>query len=360
MIIVDAHEDIAWNRANYQRDYTRPVAESRAREKDTEVPAKVGQTMLGWPDWLEGNVGIIFATLYVSPCRHRYGGGLCYHDEFEAHQLYGEQLDFYHQLVTDHADKFYLIQSRADLQAGLLAWKQARPDQRRIGLVLLMEGAEGVRQPAELAQWVARGVRIIGPAWSATRYAGGTGEPGPFTALGRELLAEMARLGVILDISHLTDAGMLEAGRDYPGPLIASHCNTRALIPANDTGFRHLPDDIIHRVAARGGVIGIVMPNDFVKNGAKLTDPKAWVTLDDVVNHIDHISRLVGHTRCIGLGSDFDGGFGLEHVPAELHSVADLPRLGEALARRGYPTTDIEGILGGNWLDLLRRALPPV
>jgi membrane dipeptidase len=360
MIIVDAHEDIAWNKANYNRDYTQSVAQTRDREKDSSVPKTVGQTMLGWPDWIKGNVGVVFATLYVSPCRHHYGGGMCYHDEFEAHRFYREQLQFYHQLVAEHPDKFYLIKSRADLETGLSVWEQTAPTQRRVGLVVLMEGAEAVRHPAELADWVERGVRIIGPAWSGTRYAGGTGEPGPFTALGRDLLAEMARLGVILDISHLTDEGMLEAVSDYPGPLLASHCNARALIPDNDTGFRHLPDTVISRVAARDGVIGIVLPNDFVKNGAKLTDPKAWVTLDDVVNHIDHMSQLVGHTRCIGLGSDFDGGFGLEHAPAELCSVADLPRFEEALTRRGYSAAEIEGILGGNWLNLLRKALPQV
>jgi membrane dipeptidase len=260
-------------------------------------------------------------------------------------------------LVTRHADKFYLITSRAELERGFTEWAAALPEQRRVGLILLMEGADGVRQPEELAYWFEQGVRIIGPAWTGTQYAGGTGEPGPFTPAGRVLLQVMAQLGLILDLSHLTDEGVEEALASYPGPIMASHSNARVLLLSNQPE-RHLSDQTIRGLAERQGVIGVVLPNDFVKNGITLADPKSKVTLADVAAHIDHMSRLVGHTNHIGLGSDLDGGFGREHVPTGLDSVADLPRLGETLAERGYSPSQVEAIMGGNWLSFLRRVLP--
>ena len=358
MIIVDAHEDLAWNMLSFDRDYTRSVAQNRAREATGPVPGFVGQTLLGWSDWLEGEVGLIFATLYATPARRaRPWARRVYHTPEEAHWLLREQLQLYQDLVATHADKFYLVTGRAGLETGLAEWAASSPGPRRVGLVLLIEGADGVRQPDELPYWFEQGIRIIGPAWTGTQYAGGTGEPGPFTDAGRVLLQRMAELGLILDISHLTEAGVEEALALYPGPIIASHSNARALLPDN-APERHLSDPTIRRLAERQGVIGVVLPNDFVKNGVSLADPRRLVTIDDVVDHIDYMSQLVGHISHLGLGSDFDGGFGLERVPTGLDSIADLGRIGEGLAKRGYTLAEIEAILGGNWLNFLRRTLP--
>jgi membrane dipeptidase len=359
MMIVDGHEDIAWNMLSFGRDYTRSVAQIRADEAGTPIPERVGQAMLGWPDWIEGNVGLAFATLYACPTRHRTEGrGTQYYDSIEeATHLYQAQLDLYDQLVARHADKFYLITCQADLVTGLAEWKNRPPQQRRLGLVLLMEGAEGVRDPGDLPDWFERGLRIVGLTWASTQYGGGSNEPGPLTDRGRELLTVMARLGMILDISHLADEAVDEALERYPGPVIASHSNVRALLPDNFPE-RHLRDQTIRRLAARRGVMGVVLPNDFVKNGVQLIDSRHLVRLDDVIDHIDYMCQLVGNARHVGLGSDLDGGFGLEQTPTGLDSVAHLAVLGEALARRGYTMADIELILGGNWLNLLRWALP--
>ncbi len=358
MIIVDAHEDLAWNMLSFGRDYTQSVAQTRLREANTPIPGYVGQAMLGWPDWIAGQVGVIFATLYASPARRaRPWATQYYHQAEEAYQLLQAQLRLYQKLVTDHADKFYLISSRADLRAGLVDWAGLAQDRRRVGLVLLVEGADGIRQPSELPYWYEQGVRIIGPAWAATRYAGGTAEPGPFTEAGRALLQSMAELGLILDLSHLTDEAVEEALDRYPGSIIASHSNARALLGDNDPD-RHLSDRTIRCIAARQGVIGVVLPNDFLKNGVRLSDPRSRVTLVDVVAHIDYSCQLVGGVGHIGLGSDLDGGFGLEHVPSGLDSVADLPRIGEALDKRGYNSAEVEAVLGRNWLNLLERTLP--
>jgi membrane dipeptidase len=225
-------------------------------------------------------------------------------------------------------------------------------------MVLLMEGADGVRTPQELERWYDAGVRILGPAWSGTRYAGGTREPGPLTQDGRTLLEIMAALGMILDLSHLSEQGTLECLERFPGTLIASHSNPLARIPSHDKPERHLSDLCIRQIAAREGVIGTVLGNHFLMDGWTPAQGRGAVTLDDVAACIDHVCQVVGDARHVGIGSDFDGGFGLNKAPSGLDSIADLRFIGDALRARGYAPDDIEGILGVNWLRLLRRGLP--
>ena len=341
---------------NFGRDYSWAVADIRAKERATDIPGRIGEAMLGWPDWLDGQVGVIFATLYATAasCHACQWDVPTYSTSAEAYAIFQDQLAAYHRLLDSHPDKFYLIKTRADLEAGLTGWTAGR---RRLGLVLLIEGAEGVREPEELEAWFAQGVRVIGPAWQTTRYAKGPGEAGGFTSEGRRLLKKMADLGIILDLSHLSDDAVKEALVDFPGTLIASHSNARALLPHSQPA-RNLTDAMIRDIAAREGIIGIVFFNEFVKDGFKMGDPREQVGLADVIAHIDYMAQLVGHTRHIGLGSDLDGGYGLADSPTGLDSIADLGRIGEALDRRGYAVEDIERILSGNWLRLLRETLP--
>ncbi|MDX1522527.1 MAG: membrane dipeptidase, partial [Anaerolineae bacterium] len=280
-----------------------------------------------------------------------------YNSREEAHQIYWGQLQCYHRLVEEHPDKFYLIQTQADLTAGLTWWEQ-EPGHRRVGLVLLMEGAEGIRHPDDVGLWFEQGVRIIGPAWGKNHYAGGAGDPGPFSGAGRDLLTRMAAYGLILDLSHLAEVAIYEALADYPGPIVATHSNARALLPSVATPQRHLKDEMVRQIATRGGVIGLNLFNPFIKDGVKIGDPRNLVSVDDLIDHIDHYCQLVGHANHLGLGSDLDGGFGLNDVPTGIDSIADLPRLGEALNKRGYSATEVEAILGQNWVNLLQRTLP--
>ena len=360
MIVIDAHEDLAWNGLTFGRDYTLSVAETRAREMGTETPIHNGHTLLGWPEWITGRVAVVFATLFAAPARRRHGpwDTQCYADAEEAYELYRNSLDFYWRLADEHPDKFCLIRRREDLQQVVDAWQCEEPGETRVGLVILMEGADGVRRPAELPEWHEAGVRILGPAWSGTRYAGGTGEPGPLSDDGRALLDVMADLNMILDLSHMTEEGVLEALDRYQGSVIASHSNPLAHLPHSIKPERHLSDQVILRIAERDGVIGIVPFNPFLKDGWSPSDGRQAVTIDDVIVHIDHICQVVGDAGHVGLGSDFDGGFGADKVPLGLDSVADLRLIGDALSARGYDSGDVEAILNGNWLRVLNRALP--
>jgi membrane dipeptidase len=360
MIVVDSHEDIAWNCLTFGRDCTLPSAVTREREAGSAAPIHNGQELLGWADWLLGRVAVVFATLFVAPLRRQAGPWetLCYADSGEAYRLYHTELDFYHRLVDDYPEKFRLIFTASDLEAVLAGWKGEDLRDRRLGLVLLMEGADGLRQPAELEEWFEGGLRILGPAWAATRYAGGTREPGPLTDEGRLLLDAMADLGMILDLSHLAEAGILEALDRYPGTIIASHSNVLALLPGYPFPERQMTDLAIRRLVEREGVIGIVPYNRFLRAGWNLPDGRQGITLDHVTAHIDHVCQIAGDARHVGLGTDFDGGFGLEALPLGLDSIADLRFIGDALMARGYSPPDVEAVLGGNWLSLLRRALP--
>ncbi len=359
--LVDAHEDIAYNILNFGRDYTRAAVDTRRHEAETGsiAPQHTGDTLLGWLDYQRGRTAVVFGTLFVTPIRRSLGDweNQRYRDFEEAHRLYSAQLDVYHKMADQHPDKFRLVGSRADMEAVLSHWADASAESHPMGLVPLMEGAEGVRTPSELEEWWERGVRVIGPAWAGTRFCGGTRDPGPLTDEGRELLDAMAGVGFTLDISHMDPLSALQSLDRYEGPVIASHANAAVLLPGYD-GNRLLPDTVIRRLLERGGTIGVVPYNKFLNLEWKHGDRREDVPLDAVAAQIDYICQMAGDALHAGLGSDFDGGFGLDSVPAGIDTVADLQKLGPLLAAKGYNQDAVAAVLGGNWLRHLEMNLP--
>jgi membrane dipeptidase len=268
------------------------------------------------------------------------------------------QLDVYRRLADEHSEKFRLIRSRAELDEHLGLWQQPAPTVGRpLGIVLLMENAEGVRDPDELAEWWELGLRIIGPAWSGTRFCGGTHEPGPLTKEGHALLEAMADLGFTLDLSHMDRQAALQALDRYPGPIIASHANPLRMLKGSDSN-RHLSDEVIDGIFARDGVIGVVPYNPFLKTGWRESDGRQAVAIESILDHIDYYCQRAGDARHVGFGSDFDGGFGVQRVPAGIDSIADLQKLAPILEARGYNTDDVAAVFGGNWIAHLRKTLP--
>jgi membrane dipeptidase len=358
LIVVDAHQDLAYNVLAFGRDYRRSALATRAQEKGGPVPAANGSCMIGLPELLAGNVALVFGSIFVLPARRAASAlDIVYHDVQEAHTQGMAQLDVYHRWA-DEEPQIALVGSRIDLDAVLATW-QAEPteegaDTRQVGIVPLMENADPIRQPAELEFWVERGVRIVGPAWSGSRYSGGTGEPGPLTDLGRELLELMAELGVGLDLSHMAERAAREALDRFEGILLASHSNPQAIVP----GDRHMSDPLIRGIAEREGVIGIVPFNQFLRADWRRGDRKELGTLIDVVRAIDHVCQCVGDVQHVALGSDSDGGFGAESVPAEIDTVADLQKIGAALGEQGFEQDHIAAVMGGNWLRLLGALWP--
>jgi membrane dipeptidase len=268
MLIVDAHQDLAWNMLTFGRDYTRSAAETRRLETGGEAPLRNGDTLLGWQDYQRGRVALVFSVLFVTPAHRREAWEtVFYRDADQAHSLYRAQLDLYHRLADKHADKFRLLQQRDDLDELLAHWgrpeldiaagegegngrdpqHQAEVDSKPghpVGLVTLMEGAEGVRQPSELDEWWQLGVRLIGPAWAGTRFCGGTREPGPLTKEGYDLLEGMADLGFVLDVTHMDEWALMQALDAYPGAIVSTHANAQWLLKDEDSN-RHLSERAI-------------------------------------------------------------------------------------------------------------------
>ena len=375
MLIVDGHEDLAYNMTTFGRDYTRSAADTRRIEAGGENPVHNDDTVLGWPEYQRGQVAVIMAVLFVAPKRRSAGPfeSQHYSDYSQAHHLYSAQSDAYHRLTNDHPDKFSLILDQKDLHEVVETWKQAeevRPQSAKdqasldepnqgtpVGLVVLMEGAEGVREPAELESWWQRGVRLIGPAWAGTRYCGGTREPGPLTKDGYALLEGMADFNFILDLTHMDEAAVLQALEAYPRQIVASHSNALALLKGAE-GNRHLSDRVIQGILERDGLIGVVVYNGFLKAGWKKGDRREEVTLQHIVAQVDYLCQMAGDSQHVGIGSDMDGGFGLQSMPTGIDTIADLQKLAPLLSEKGYSTDDIAGIFGGNWLKRLNQALP--
>lgn len=359
--IIDAHEDLAWNMLTFGRDYTQDARVIREREHKTRAiaPQVNGDTLLGWPQYQEGGVVVVFATLFVAPRRAQSGAWdiLVYDTPEEAVAWNLKQWEAYRRLVETHPDMFTLITTRPQLEA---LWKRALQDleaEHPVGLVLLMENAEGIQVPEEdVPQWYARGLRIIGPAWRGTRFCGGTGEPGPLTEEGRRLLRAMAETGMVLDISHMDEEAALEALDTYPGLLIASHANPKT--PARAESNRFLSDRLLQGLLERDAVIGIVPWNRFLDATWQASDGKAAISLRKVAEMVDYICQKAGDARHAGLGTDFDGGFGLQQTPAEVDTIADLQRLADIFREWGYTEADIRGILAENWKRILDTALP--
>ena len=230
----------------------------------------------------------------------------------------------------------------------------APPDDAPIGFILSLEGADSIVTLGHLERAYAQGLRAVGPAhYGPGTYAQGTHATGGIGPRGRELLAEMQRLGIILDATHLCDESFWEALEAFSGPVWASHNNARALVPDP----RQFSDEQIRALIERGAVLGAVLDAWMMTPGwirGQTTPESAGLKLDRLVDHIDYICQLAGNARHVGIGSDLDGAFGREQCPADLDTIADLAHLPQLLAARGYPEADISLIMHGNWIRFLQ------
>ncbi|NPV85513.1 MAG: peptidase M19 [Anaerolineae bacterium] len=362
-LIIDAHLDLAYSALSFGRNYHLSSAEIRALESQMHFAASPGQCVLGYPDFRRGGVALVCSTLFASP--HRYieyeDEKIYYRDAHEARVWFEKELKYYAELSDSSLGHFRIVRSKAGLKDLFVCWEKSLAHQSEnnlpVGIILLLEGAEALGDLAELEDYWRQGVRIVGPVWAGIRFCGGTYEHGGFTAEGYRLLEMMADLGMILDIAHMTDRSAQQALDKYPGGVIASHANSRKVL-RGELGERHLTDEVIKRLAMRDGVIGVIPGNSFLRPGWKRGDDRRLVTLNDLIAHIDHICQIAGDARHVGIGTDFDGGFGYPAIPLEMQTIADLQKLEPELTQRGYSPEDIAAIFHGNFRRCLEAYLP--
>jgi len=362
-IILDAHQDLAYNMLALGREYRRSALTTRQLEVGKPFMAWTDDALIGWPEYMQARIAFVFSTLFAAPARSvspEKRDSQIYDSLDQAHHLYKQQLLAYHRLCEQSPEQFSLIRIQADLKSHLDKWQNASQDetpQLPVGLIPLMEGAEGILSLDELPMWWDLGVRIIGLAWRGNRYTGGTKEPGPLSPAGKELLDAMAEQGFVLDVSHMDEEAALQAVDRYPGTIIASHANLARLVEGYQ-GNRLLTNKLLNALLERDAVIGVVPCNSFLRRDWQQNGGKASVSLKLAAEHIDAICQQAGDSKHAGLGTDFDGGIGLQSVPAEINTIADLAKLNTFLAEMGYNQSEIEDINYRNFLNMIQSVLP--
>jgi membrane dipeptidase len=349
MLIADAHLDLAMNALEWNRDLSRPIVEIRAREQHLTDKPDRGRGTVSFAEMRAGGVGLAVATQiarYVAPGNPLSG----WHSPEQAWATTQGQLAWYRAM--EGRGEIVQIRDAAGLDDHVRRWDGRGP----IGYILSLEGADSIVTLAHLERAYEQGLRAVGPAhYGPGVYAQGTNAAGGMGVRGRELLREMERLGIILDATHLSDESLRDALDHFHGPIWASHSNCRALVPHT----RQFSDDQLRELIARGAVIGAAFDAWMLVPGwvrGQSTPEGAAVTLERVVDHMDHVCQIAGNARHCMIGSDLDGAFGREQCPADVSTIADLARLPDLLRRRGYSEEDVRAVAHGNFLRFVRAA----
>ncbi len=353
MWVFDAHLDLSMNALEWNRDLTQTVAAIREREKGQTDKKDRGHGTVALPDMRRGKVGICVATQiarYVKPTNNLQG----WHSAEQAWAQTQGQLAWYRAM--EERGEMVQITDADGLNRHVNIWANNPAATAPIGYILSLEGADSILAPAQLEKSYEQGLRALGLShYGPGTYAQGTAHTGGLGPRGKQLLSEMDRLGIILDATHLCDESFWEALDSFHGSIWASHNNCRALVP-ND---RQFSDEQIKALVDRGAVIGGVLDAWMLVPGwqrGETTPESSGVKLEHLLDHMDHICQLTGSANNIGIGTDLDGGYGLEQSPGDLDTIADLQRLPNMLVARGYSPEDIAGVMNGNFVRFLKNA----
>ncbi|HEX2460809.1 MAG TPA: dipeptidase [Vicinamibacterales bacterium] len=319
MPLIDGHNDYPWalKEANAERDLNKLDIRMPQPKLHTDIPRLRA-----------GGVGGQFWSVYV-PADMQGSSAV---------RATLEQIDVVHRMVRKYPDTFELARTAADVER---IFKTGR-----IASLIGMEGGHSIDNSlATLRMFEAAGARYMTLTHSTNvRWAdSGTDKPklGGLSKFGEEVVREMNRLGMLVDLSHTSPDTMLDAIRVSEAPIIFSHSDARAL---NDHG-RNVPDDVLKLLRTNGGIVMVTFVPGFLT-------PTGKATLGDVANHMDYVRKVAGADH-VGIGSDFDG---IQSVPVGLEDVSKYPALTAELLRRGWPEEDIRKALGLNVLRVMRRA----
>lgn len=367
-LIIDAHLDLAWNALAWKRDITLPLAELNRFEADQTDEIFRGRATVSLPEMRRGGVALCLGTLLV---RTPHGGSkgiystmLDYPTQEMAYAVVRGQLAYYRELES--RGEISIIRNVKELDAHWGLWQKQKVEEADgvvlpVGVILAMEGSDGIVNSGEVDKWFQRGLRCPSLVhYGRSAYAAGTGDDGPLTERGHRILKQFEKAGMILDVTHLSDTSFYDAIDRFSGPLIASHQNCRALVP----GQRQFSDEQIKIMVEREGILGTAFDSWMLYPGwvrgknFRQTTHREKVRMEASADHIDHICQIAGNCRHVAIGSDLDGGFGTEQTPIDLNTIADLQKIEAILSSRGYSEDEIDAIFHGNWLNYFRQHLP--
>jgi membrane dipeptidase len=348
--LFDGHLDLAWNGIDWKRDLRRPVEEIRFSERGRTEPG-YGTNTVSLPALRQGKVGIGIATILAR--LHRPGNPMFGYATAEAVYAVGQgQLAYYRAL--ERAGDIRLLCFKEDFDDHLRQWT-ADPEGVPLGVILSMEGADPVLDPANIEEWFEAGLRAIGLThYGLNRYGGGTAVSDGLAPEAGDLLKRIEKLGMALDLTHLSDLAFEQATAVFGGRVLASHQNVRRLVPDQ----RQFSDEQLRLVIERQGVVGAAFDAWMLQANYVRRESKPHVTLETVVDHIQYVCDLAGNARHSAIGTDLDGGFGTEQSPTDIDTIADVIKIGDVLSRRGFSDGDIDLILFGNWCRFWREVLP--
>jgi membrane dipeptidase len=332
--LIDGHNDYPWALRGLDpgRDFN-----------SAEISKPVPKLMTDIPRLRQGGVGGQFWSVYVPSTMQGK----------EAVRATLEQIDIVHRMTRRWPETFEMAHTAADIERSFKAG--------RIGSLIGMEGGHSIDSSlATLRMMHALGARYMTLTHSAN-VPWADASPGPavlngLSKFGEEVVREMNRLGMLVDLSHVSPDTMEDALRVTEAPVIFSHSSAKALCNVH----RNVPDNILQMVAKNGGVVMVTFVPGFIsqavadydaKPAAERTGPAPQATLSQVADHIDHIRKVAGIDH-IGLGGDFDG---ISSVVVGLEDVSTYPALTAELLKRGYKDDDIKKILGLNVLRVMRQ-----
>ncbi|MEQ1857419.1 MAG: dipeptidase [Longimicrobiales bacterium] len=319
--LIDGHNDLPfaiWESAAASGNVSAPAHDLRARTPfHTDIP-RMRAGMVGGQFW---SVYIPFDSL---------GEGLA------KRQL--EQIDIARQMIDRHPDVFELALDASDVERIF--------GSGRIASLLGMEGGHAIENSlGALRAFHGLGVRYMTLTHNTSLpwadAASGERLHGGLTEFGKEVVREMNRLGMLVDVAHTSPDSMNDALDATEAPIIWSHAGARAI----HDHPRNVPDQVLRRVRENGGVVMVVFYPDFLTS-------REVATIATVADHIEHVAAIAGVDH-VGLGSDFDG---IPRVPVGLEDVSKFPELLAELVRRGWSESDLAKLAGENILRVMREA----
>jgi membrane dipeptidase len=352
MLIFDAHLDLALNGVDWNRDLRCDVAELRAQERALGMkdPGRGGCT-LSFPELQRGEIRVCLSTLLArqeKEINHSFGWtspATCY-SMAHAHLAWHRAME--------GAGYLRAIRTKGDLEAHFQACEK-NIELAPLGFIQTMEGADPLLVPDTVDEFYEHGLRAIGLThYGSNRYGGGTLSEAGLALDAVPLLKRISDLGMTVDVTHLSDVAFWQLLNQFDGRIHASHQNSRQLAPWQ----RQFSDEQYKAVIERDGVIGIAFDVIMLQPGYVRHVSEVTVTMDRAVENIDIVCQLAGNARHVGIGSDLDGGFGVEQTPSDLDRISDLQRIPELLSKHGYNDADIAGIMHGNWRRFFSEVLP--